>query len=91
MSRSIFGWSLPPGAAGDPFAPWNQEEPPCELCGNCVEDCICPECQTCGAYGDPRCYVDHGLTQTEEQRRSLAEFAALQEQRAKQWEPPDEV
>ena len=21
----IFGWSYPPGAAGDPFAPWNQD------------------------------------------------------------------
>jgi len=21
----IFGWSLPPGAAGDPSAPWNEE------------------------------------------------------------------
>ena len=21
----IFGWSLPPGAAGDPNAPWNQD------------------------------------------------------------------
>ncbi len=28
MSRNIFGWSYPPGAANDPNAPWNQEEVP---------------------------------------------------------------
>jgi hypothetical protein len=22
----IFGWDLPPGAAGDPYAPWNEEQ-----------------------------------------------------------------
>ena len=26
MSRSMFGWSYPPGAANDPYAPWNQTE-----------------------------------------------------------------
>ena len=28
----IFGWSYPPGAAGDPTAPYNQEYY-CEVCG----------------------------------------------------------
>lgn len=26
-SRNIFGWSYPPGAATDPLAPYNQQEP----------------------------------------------------------------
>ena len=31
---SKFGWSYPPGAENDPFAPWNQEDPPdaCPVC-----------------------------------------------------------
>jgi len=35
MSRSVFGWDYPPGAANDPNAPWNQEDPPeeCPMCG----------------------------------------------------------
>jgi len=32
-----FGWSLPPGAANDPAAPYNQDHPPlpmwCHECG----------------------------------------------------------
>lgn len=28
---SIFGWSYPPGAAGDPNAPWNQTSQPLQL------------------------------------------------------------
>ena len=55
----IFGWSYPPGAANDPSAPWNQEEPPCKVCGLHVDDCICPECDACFAVGDPRCYSDY--------------------------------
>lgn len=56
MSRHVFGWSLPPGAAGHPFAPWNIEEPPCAVCGKFADSCICPECPRCGTYGDPECY-----------------------------------
>jgi hypothetical protein len=28
MSRSVFGWSYPPGAANDPYAPYNQVDGP---------------------------------------------------------------
>jgi hypothetical protein len=57
MSRNIFGWSYPPGAANDPNAPWNQtDEGPCAVCGNGVEDCCCPECHVCGEQGNPKCY-----------------------------------
>lgn len=52
---SIFGWSYPPGAANDPNAPYNQEGP-CEVCCRFVDDCICPECKTCGEIGNPECY-----------------------------------
>jgi len=27
----IFGWDLPPGAAGDPFAPWNRVDEPLQI------------------------------------------------------------
>ena len=44
---------------------------PCEVCGKMVDDCICPECPTCGAQGDPKCYDltrdGHGLVRTGEQ------------------------
>ena len=26
MNKSIFGWSYPPGAASDPYAPYNERE-----------------------------------------------------------------
>lgn len=56
---SKFGWSYPAGASNDPYAPWNQEAPPCKVCGLHVDDCICPECTACFAVGDPRCYSDY--------------------------------
>lgn len=69
--RSLFGWSYPPGAANDPNAPWNQETPPCDVCGNTLETsaggCICQECHICGVAGDPLCYEYHGLIRTQAQ------------------------
>ena len=53
---SIFGWSYPPGAATDPSAPYNQIDEPCGVCGQWESECVCPECPTCGAIGDPLCY-----------------------------------
>lgn len=44
---SIFGWSYPPGAAGDPFAPYNQTDEPLDL----------REGKTLKGYGR----TDHGL------------------------------
>jgi hypothetical protein len=58
--RGMFGWSYPPGAASDPNAPWNQEDPPCDICKRDPFDCICPECPVCGACGDPLCYDEKG-------------------------------
>lgn len=67
MSRSIFGWSLPPGVT------MNDIDPPsgsCEVCGGDIDrdDCICPECPVCSDFGNPRCYIEHGLRRTEEQK-----------------------
>jgi hypothetical protein len=78
----IFGWSYPPGAAGDPNAPYNQTDEPCAMCGKWSDDCICPECPECGEHGNPKCYVNsesdtrHGLLPSREQIVSLAEAAA---------------
>ena len=89
---SKFGWSYPAGAANDPFAPYNQEEGPCEVCGQFVDDCLCPECGTCNVHGDPACYTEHGLTRTPEQIESLArahahweEAVRAGEQMAAEW------
>jgi|SRR6516225_285799 hypothetical protein len=60
MSRSIFGWSYPPGAANDPNAPWNQDDGPCAVCGKDMDHCVCPECKVCGSCGDPNCYKREG-------------------------------
>ena len=35
MNRSPFGWDLPPGAAHDPNAPYNQVDPPELVCRGC--------------------------------------------------------
>lgn len=65
--RYTFGWSYPPGAANDPMAPYNQIDPPCEVCGLDVHDCICPECPQCHEVGRMLCYRQHGMTETQQQ------------------------
>ncbi len=56
--RSVFGWSYPPGCSGPPD---DGPDGPCEVCGEPVLKCKCPECPVCGNWGDPKCYQDHGL------------------------------
>ncbi len=70
-----FGWDYPPGCHS---VPGDEPTPPCDICGGDVEEwpgesdgCICPECDICGDYGNPRCYIEHGMRRTEEQRFSL--------------------
>lgn len=48
-------------------------EQPCDVCGNLPDDCICPECATCGTVGDPKCYDEHGLVRTPAQIISKTE------------------
>lgn len=80
--RSIFGWSYPPGAANDPNAPWNQEDPPCDVCGMDCYSCVCPECHICGVSGDPLCYEYHGLVRSQAQIDGMAALEEQERQRA---------
>ena len=85
MSRSIFGWSYPPGCSGPP----DEYEGPCFACGQFIDNCICPECPECGEVGNPSCYgrPGHGLRLTNEQIDGLL---AYQEQ-LYQWEVLNEI
>ena len=56
MTRSVFGWSLPPGCTQRHIDEAFGGEAVCECCGHNVDSCICPECPYCGAAGDPACY-----------------------------------
>lgn len=60
-----FGWSLPPGVR---TLPGEEPDPPCFVCGQPWEKCICPECPVCQEIGWPDCYRDHGLRRTEKQK-----------------------
>ena len=69
-----FGWSYPAGAADDANAPYNQDDPPCEVCGKWLDDpaihegcCDCPECPKCGEVGNPECYRSCGLVAKEDE------------------------
>jgi hypothetical protein len=55
---------------------------PCAVCCLDPADCVCPECPTCTAQGDPSCYKEfkeggHGLKLTKAQavsRQSMVLF-----------------
>lgn len=73
----IFGWSLPPGVTHRMIDEAMGCEGLCEVCGNNVDECICPECPRCGVFGEPECYNKdgphyHGLTRTIDQDWGLA-------------------
>lgn len=69
------GWNMPPGCTyahlDAAFA-----EAPCVMCGRWADDCLCPECPTCGSLGEPHCYVKHGLVCSAIQIASKAEADA---------------
>lgn len=77
---SIFGWDYPPGCHS---VPGDEPDPPCDVCGGFPDfyskkperpgymKCICPECPVCGEYGNPKCYKEHGLVITDEQKNRL--------------------
>src|SRR4051812_899012 len=81
--RSIFGWSLPPGCSMRDIERAQGSEGPCVCCGESEEKCICIECPTCSAIGDPKCYKEHGLTYTEAQLQGQKELAERIEADAK--------
>ena len=64
------GWNLPPGCSVSDLPGY--EEHPCGVCGQWVDDCICPECPTCHSQGDPACYTKHGMVRNMDQQVSLA-------------------
>lgn len=39
-------------------------ELPCAVCGKFVDDCVCPECPTCGVIGESRCYDEDEIRQS---------------------------
>jgi hypothetical protein len=53
------------------------KDEPCEICGGWTDgdepECICPECDVCGEYGNPECYQRHGLRRSLEQEAQLAQ------------------
>jgi len=51
----------------------------CDVCGNSIDNCICPECPVCGSSGDPKCYPAH-MTKSGEQIESYARNLALWEE-----------
>jgi hypothetical protein len=55
----------------------------CEMCGNMVDDCICPECPVCYTFGDPSCYHKHGLIVTTGQIGSLTHAQKKWEEEAR--------
>lgn len=93
MSRSIFGWDLPPGCTMRQIEEQAGDHIPCAVCGRWPDDCICPECPDCHSVGDPFCYdIGHGSDQPLLQRneaqiigeRLLAE--AIQKEVRESWE-----
>jgi hypothetical protein len=77
-----FGWSYPPGVTGNE-PQISGCELPCEVCGHAAGDCICPECPTCGATGDPLCYEQHGLVRNQQQIAGRAKLEARWEEDAR--------
>lgn len=81
MSRSIFGWSLPPGVTQRQIDEAYGQEGPCEVCCKSTDLCICPECLVCGSQGDPKCYKKHNLKLDKDQAisRQQARMAVMRE------------
>lgn len=60
----------------------------CAVCLESDANCVCPECPTCGEYGNPECYgldwvyMDgpifgrkfHGMATTDQQRATVAKI-----------------
>jgi len=78
----IFGWSYPPGCSGPP----DDEENPCEVCGEWPDTCICPACSICGDYGNRYCYFQHGMKRTEEQKFLFEINNRMWEDEARDWD-----
>ena len=67
MSRSIFGWSLPPGVTSKMIDEAYGVDQPCAVCARDIDSCVCPECPTCHETGSVHCYAVHGLRLSKQQ------------------------
>jgi hypothetical protein len=72
------GWNLPDGCGR---LPGEEPDPPCFSCGR-MDECICPECENCGAHGctehmplEEICYRLRGM-ERELARRGFADVAS---------------
>ena len=61
MTRSIFGWDLPPGCSQRDIEEAAGFGSVCEVCDQTDDECTCPECPVCGEVGRLDCYNEHGL------------------------------
>lgn len=61
----------------DPYPPEFDRPCHCEVCGEHVDTCDCPECPECGAVGDFACYDGHGLTPAHDSVASLCEHIGV--------------
>jgi hypothetical protein len=80
-----FGWSLPPGVTNRMIDQAYGIDQPCEVCGGNpdTDECICPECPVCEAYGDPYCYEQGHLELNVAQYMQLKELEQTWEEDAK--------
>lgn len=62
------GFNLPPGCSVADIECAMGADGTCDMCMNPADWCTCDECPVCGSAGDPRCYAEHGLVQTLDQR-----------------------
>ena len=65
-----------------PYPDTHFPDEPCHICIKDIADCICPECPTCGAKGNSKCYKEHVLKLGRDQliRRSMLTVARLREE-----------
>ena len=68
------------------YDPPEMEDPPCETCGNHIDDCVCPECQECGDVGNLMCYREYGLKYTAEQIEGIEHINQLRREEAEREE-----
>ena len=85
MTRGgVFGWDLPPGCSEADIERAAGFGTSCEVCGEGVDNCICPECPVCEEHGNPECYEKHGLVRSHEQTESMRCYEETEEKAAKQ-------
>lgn len=63
--------------------PWDDPDPPCDVCGEELDRCICLMCPNCGECGDLYCYSHHGMVISEKQKMNLLWNEALWEDKAR--------